>query len=322
MKKLLLSLLFIFSFTFCKVYTTYAQTNLVPNPSFEQYSSCPQGECGISLATGWYSAGYTPDYYNSCASPNGPFEWGVPKNSVGYQFPASGNAYSGIGTWGFVAHEYIATQLLSPLVINQKYFVDFKVSRVDRFVYCAHNKIGALFSMASYNLGSDSCNLVPGILPHNFAHVYSNSIITDTLNWTTISGSFIADSAYQYIIIGNHFDDNNTDTICWGSNMGAYYLVDDIYVSTDSVNGIIQSNIEQNVAVYPTVTDDIVVVQINIQAKASISIYDLFGRLITTQNIYPLARNPISLSGYNAGIYLMSVNIDNKIIVKKIILTK
>lgn len=316
MKKLLL----VFSFLSLSFHFSYSQ-NLVPNPSFEQYSGCPTVDCGISLATGWYSAGYTPDYYNTCAS----WASGVPTNAVGYQYPASGNAYAGIGTYVYNnidVREYLATKLISPLDAGKKYFVSFKVSLIDRFVYCATNKMGALFSTVSYALGNDSCNNVQGLLPQNFAHIYSAQIITDTANWTTVSGSFTADSAYQYIIIGNHFDDNNTDTICWGSNIAAGYIIDDIYVSSDSVNGIIQSNIEQNVAVYPTVTDDIVVVQINIQAKASISIYDLFGRLITSKNISPLARNPISLLGYDAGIYLMSVNIDNKIISKKIILTK
>ncbi|MDO9187033.1 MAG: hypothetical protein Q7W13_13545 [Bacteroidia bacterium] len=96
MKKLLLFFLFIFSFIFCKVHHTYAQTNLVPNPSFEQYSSCPSTECGISLATGWYSAGYTPDYFNGCAS----WPFGAPQNAAGYQYPASGNAYALVGTYG------------------------------------------------------------------------------------------------------------------------------------------------------------------------------------------------------------------------------
>lgn len=220
--------------------------------------------------------------------------------------------------------EYIVTNLISPLETGKKYFVNFKISRIDRFVYCAHNKIGALFSTVSYNLGSDSCNYAPGLLPHNFAHIYSPQIITDTANWATISGSFIADSAYQYIIIGNHFDDNNTDTMCFGSDpiMGAYYLIDDIYVSADSINGIMQNNLEQSIAVYPTVTNDILFVQINIPAKASVKIYDLYGRLIVSQNISSLAENKISLSEYDGGIYIVSLSIANKIITKKIIITK
>lgn len=317
MKKLLLSFLLIFSFTLCKVNNTSAQ-NLVPNPSFEQYNSCPNIGCDINLATGWYSAGYTPDYYNTCAS----WSSGVPTNSVGYQYPANGNAYAGIATWGGGIREYIAAQLISPLEPGEKYFINFKVSRIDRFAYCANNKIGALFTTVSYSLGNNLCNDVPGLLPNNFAHVYSDQIMTDTANWETVSGSFIADSVYQYIIIGNHFDDSNTNSICLDPIMGAYYLIDDIYVSTDSTTGIEQNNIEQIITVYPSITNDIVVVKINTPSKASIKIYDLLGRLIATQDILPLLNNRISLSEYDVGIYILSVNIGNKIITKKIIVTK
>lgn len=323
MEKSLLYFLLIFSFTFCKVHPTYAQTNLVPNPSFEQYSNCPHIYCGISYATGWHSAGYTPDYYNSCDSPNGAYEWGTPSNAYGYQYPASGNAYAGIATYGSIIREYLSAELITPLEPGEKYFVSFKVSRVDRLVYCANNMIGALFSTIIYNLGNDSCNDVQGLLPHNFAHIYSTQIITDTSNWTNISGSFVADSAYQYIIIGNHFDDNNTDTINGDPNVvTGYYFIDDIYVSTDSINGITQNNLEHSVTVYPTITNDILFVQINTQAKASIKIYDLLGKLIVSQNVLSLTQNRISIQEYDAGLYIVRVDIDNKIITKKIIVTK
>ena len=317
MKKVLL---FIFS-VLLLVYSN-AQ-NLVPNPSFEQYSSCPTAQCGISLATGWYSAGYTPDYYNVCGSSVGLTNWGVPQNSVGYQYAANGNAYAGFATWADGLREYIGATLISPLEVGNKYFVNFKVSHIDRFIYCANNKIGVLFSTISFNLRSDSCNLVAGLLPNNFSHVYTNQVITDTSNWVAISGSFIADSAYQYIIIGNHFDDNNTDTICLGqSHMGGYYLLDDIYVSTDSTLGFAESNIAQDIAVYPTITKDKIIVKTNTTSIANMKIYDLFGRLIVTQTLIPLIENEIALSEYNAGIYVLSLIIDNKRITKKIIITK
>ncbi|MCE9539028.1 MAG: T9SS type A sorting domain-containing protein [Bacteroidetes bacterium] len=324
MKKFLLAFFLIFSFTFLNA------QNLVPNPSFEQYSNCPhlsQQDCLLSSVTSWYSAGYTPDYFNSCDSPSGSFECGTPQNFAGYQYPASGNGYAFIGTYAVMTYpnlrEYLGTKLINPLEIGKKYFVSFKISRADRFVYCATNKVGALFSTVSYNLGSDSCNFSPGLLPHNFAHVYSTQIITDTANWTTITGSFIADSAYQYIIIGNHFDDNNTDTsICSNNNSESYYYIDDIYVSIDSTNGIEQNNVEQHISVYPTITDDIVFVQINVPTETNIKIYDLFGKLIVSQISLPSVKNKISLSKYDVGIYILSVNINNTTITKKIIKTK
>ena len=45
----------------------HAQTNLVPNGSFETYTMCPDGGGVINYATPWYSPTTgTTDYYNSC----------------------------------------------------------------------------------------------------------------------------------------------------------------------------------------------------------------------------------------------------------------
>ena len=95
------------------------------------------------------------------------------------------------------------------------------------------NKIGVLFTTINYNPMGDTVVGIANGLIKNFAHVYTDSIVTDTINWTTISGSFISDSAYQYILIGNFFDTANTNFSC--TNGLTYYLVDDICVS-DSAN--------------------------------------------------------------------------------------
>ncbi len=44
-----------------------AQTNLVPNPSFETDSLCPNGGSEIKYASPWYSpTGGSPDYFRPC----------------------------------------------------------------------------------------------------------------------------------------------------------------------------------------------------------------------------------------------------------------
>lgn len=48
-----------------KIYTK-AQ-NLVPNPSFEQISTCPSSLAQLQLATGWISI-ESPDLFSTCAS--------------------------------------------------------------------------------------------------------------------------------------------------------------------------------------------------------------------------------------------------------------
>ena len=40
--------------------------NLVPNPSFEHYDSCPDFYSELSYATGWLAFSPSPDYFNSC----------------------------------------------------------------------------------------------------------------------------------------------------------------------------------------------------------------------------------------------------------------
>src|SRR3989337_4111166 len=78
--KILPSFFFVLSSFF-----SFSQTNLVPNFSFEQYSTCPTGQDQIQYATGWskYSISTsTPDYYNACAPSSG---FGVPKSLACYQ---------------------------------------------------------------------------------------------------------------------------------------------------------------------------------------------------------------------------------------------
>ena len=135
--------------------------NLVPNPSFEQYTSCPDNYCQIHRASGWEAWGYSPDYFNSC----GIYPWSpvsVPYNDIGFQFASTGNAYAGFFAYDSLnssscglCREYIGMQLVSPLVIGQKYYVNFKVSLAD-IANFAVDKIGILFSTTSYKMDSST----------------------------------------------------------------------------------------------------------------------------------------------------------------------
>lgn len=231
MKLLLLHIVFVF----CAV-LVYGQ-NLVPNGDFEDTVSCPVSLSQIDKAFGWNAYSSSPDYFNSCSDPSGNVS--VPDNIMGHRYPASGNAYCGIINYiaGDTAdysinREIIGRQLASPLVIGQKYFASFQVSLTSSNV--ATNKIGILFSTHPFT-NTDSTTIPP---IKNFAHIYSQLIINDTVGWVRVSGSFIADSVYTHISIGNFFKNGNTDTLTITYNPsggGAYYLVDDIRVSSDSL---------------------------------------------------------------------------------------
>ncbi len=211
---------------FCIVFTGTAQ-NLVPNPSFEDTVACPDWISQVERAAGWSQFRPTADYFNSCSNS----VYTVPY-SLGYQCASTGNAYCGIWCYNSTLsnlREYIGRQLSTPLIIGQKYYITIRFN-LSNGANCAVNKQGVLFSTVEYN----NSNWAPIT---NFAHIYSTTIISDTLNWTNISGSFIADSAYQYIIIGSFFDDNNVDTfkINSSNNCISYYYIDDVCISADSL---------------------------------------------------------------------------------------
>ena len=274
--------------------------------------------------------GWTPDYFNSCS--NGDF--GVPQNIAGFQNAHSGNAYAGIGVFeiGTNAREKIGIEITEQLQIGTKYFVSYYVSLADTTICYATNKIGALFSTVSYSLPSSYCQtnpyftLIPSV---NHAQVYAQEIITDKINWTKISGSFIADSAYDYIIIGNFFDDAHTsyiqvDSFCIHS-AEAYYYVDDVCVTTDSIynetwTGIRDTKNEQNeINIYPNPANSVLHISIENIGNYSLKVYNIIGELIL-QTGKLNSNTDIDLSSYSKGIYFLQIKTANKILNKKLII--
>lgn len=212
--------------------------NLVPNPSFEIYSTCPNDLNQVGYATGWSSYGNTPDYYNACYI-NGPTWVDVPYNYNSFQFAADGDAYCGLISWlgdNSNYRELIGTQLITPLDSGITYYVSMKLNFPFRYhaEYCwntAIKNMGIRFTNTQYSQFS----------PHptdNLCHVCADQFIDDTLNWQQICRPFTPDQSYQYMVIGNFFTDIDTETtmIFPTTSCGncSSYLVDDIIVSTDS----------------------------------------------------------------------------------------
>jgi hypothetical protein len=331
MKKLLLLFAFFILYTslfFFHPPSLQAQ-NLVPNPSFEDTISCPTGIIQTNKAKGWIINVNSVDYFNSCASSLSSVS--VPKNCFGYQMASKGNAYCGL--YNYIktsedAREYIGTRLLSQLIPNQKYYVSFKASWADGS--CASNKLGALFSNTYYGDSTSwGALIIPPPLINNFAHVYTNTIITDTVDWTTITGSFIADSSYQYIYIGNFFKRENTDTLWFFGGLPdckSYYYIDEICVSIDSLTcnapDAINENLGANneIKIYPIPTSNCINIDLNSSNLKfnSYKLFDVYGRLLKQGNIFNNAK--IDVSDNKKGVYFLQIKIENQILNKKIII--
>lgn len=215
-------------------YSIFAQTNLVPNPDFEQYDTCPYNLGQICFATPWFQpnkvwsnpCNNSSDYYNQCASiPNVT----VPSNGQGYQQAKSGVAYAGIVTFAPTTNyrEYIETKLNNPLIANKKYCVEFYVSLADFSMY-AMDAIGIYFSNDSIIYSDINFSNLP-FIPQIVNPI--NNILSDTANWTLISGTYMAVGLEQFITIGNFNDTSNVNvTITGGSSTVAYYYIDDVSI--------------------------------------------------------------------------------------------
>jgi hypothetical protein len=294
------------SFVFC-----LKGQNLVQNGDFEDTVSCPTSLGQIIKSTGWDAYSSSPDYYNSCSSAGGNVS--VPDNIMGHRYPASGNAYCGAICYVKSETDYsqnreiIGEQLSSALVVGQKYFASFKVSAVisTNAGNMASNKLGMLFSTQPYT-NFDSTTIPP---IQNFAHIYSDSIIVDTLNWTMISGSFVADSAYTYISIGNFFKTNSTDTLTLINNPvygGSYYFFDDVKVSTDSLFAVSVTNNKATMVnplvLFPNPNNGVFKMKIyDSHTRSHIYVYNLLG-----ENVYEnefIHSETLDLSFLNSGAY-------------------
>lgn len=303
--------------------------NMVPNNSFENFTQCPNDQAQINFATGWVSFGNTPDYFNSCATDTSwAFHWSVPINWSGSQPAAEGNAYVGIFTKQLPTNnvrEYIGVKLSDTLQMGKRYVVSFKLSMgfgglLD--INCASNNIGVLFSTAPFYY-SESTSFIK-----NFAHIYSGNINSDTANWITVSGTIISDSAYQYIVIGNFFDDNTTSSIKFYDNgyseCAAYYYIDDVWVlEEDTINSNNSKELEKKITIYPNPVGCIVNIEVEdvYFYNAHIGIYDLFGIM---KHETSLLNNKVSipLCQYPSGVYILDISTQNVHLYKKLIINK
>jgi hypothetical protein len=246
----------------------------------------------------------------------------VPYNCFGFQYPASGNAYSGFlsfSAYGGNNREFLGTQLTNTMIIGQKYFVKFKlVLSLDNTSNSSSDKVGVRFSTVQHN----SVTSTPPI--NNFSHIYATTQISDTLNWTTIFKSFVADSNYAYVEAGNFFDDANTNYAILRpqATNTSYYYFDEFCVSTDSLFTLnYTTNINEyplnELMFYPNPTMDGTLFFNRYLNKTTLKFYDLQGKLIKIISIE--YSNYCSVDIPN-GLYFLKIESNENTILKKIII--
>jgi hypothetical protein len=325
--------LFILQFTVC--ISVFAQ-NLVPNPSFEEYISCPDDHDQLFLATPWFNPTQaTPDFYNECYTTVYNYSVDVPQNWIGYQYAETGQGYAGISVYPVSNppsyREYIAIKLSDSLQAGTMYYVSFYVSLADS-VWYATDDIGAYFSTDSIYTTSYYINLP-------FTPQIANTqgeILNDKDNWKQISGEFIAQGGEQYMVIGNFKNDANTDTISVQNGgdtsyfeTAIYYYVDNICISDNPdtcnvVTFIKETCLKNSFILYPNPVKDKLYIKTNKSYEAlKLFIYDYVGRNLLYKEKKYKKEFEIDVSNISNGFYILKIILDDKIIInQKLIILK
>ncbi len=244
-----------------------AQINLVKNPSFEHFIQCPHAYSEVSFANYWsalvdttyvldsewiyydsagsiniYTANCVPYYCNACDNPiaDPSLLATVPLGYFWYHYPRTGKGMMGVLMYSVnVSYNvddrmYLQGRLHQTLQAGKPYCVTFYVVNTNSSgAGCNH--IGAYFDDGTidttHECGPTRTNDTP--------QIRTDSIITDTLNWTRIQGTFVATGTERFMTIGNFSDSAHTSILEFNSTgepMAAFYLIDDVSViATDAV---------------------------------------------------------------------------------------
>ena len=231
-------IILIFLYLFFQTLNLQGQVNLVPNPSFEDYSLCPDRESQIDRIDEWFSpTNGTPDYYNYCSS-NPILPSSLPIHQSYYtKTPRTGDGITGVFINQYQFNnggikEYISIKLEPKLKMSKIYFIQFYSSPRNGIpnivIPCYVDKIGANLSK---NINVH--NTLPDQPLSKNKYIGTENIILDKIDeWTRISGCINGDGE-EYITIGS-FNTNeqtltNKECFDYFPN-NAYYYIDDVGV--------------------------------------------------------------------------------------------
>ncbi|MBX9448277.1 MAG: hypothetical protein KL787_00520 [Taibaiella sp.] len=205
--------------------------NLIMNPSFELYETCPSSLATITFPSegnpvlkNWNRAtDGSPDYFNVCGSDAAR----IPNTSLGYQYPRTGNGY--IGSFisdGENYREYFQSKLTQTLLPHH-YYIGYwlNLANSDFGNIAALDQIGIYFSTDSLESGTTAplAELVPQVVTPPYA------ILDDTSGWMNIHHSFLASGEERWMTVGSFLGEEDIHYDYFGSfdSYYSYYFFDD-----------------------------------------------------------------------------------------------
>lgn len=308
--------------------------NLVPNPGFEEADTCSEAIPPLEALQDWFSANGTPDHLQSCL-PYGVIN-GLPMNYFTYQEPFEGASCVGMHTyWQSDQAEYrewIMAPLLAPMVVGQTYYCSFRANAAFGgnaqypIIWLANDKVGMLFTMQDHPWAVGE----PYPVPPDHAHILCPQILADTVGWPLVSGSFVADSAYRYLMIGQFFSNALTDTLHFADPNSVfpwyprgYTLIDAVCVSASpdgcDLGQAVGEKTESVAYVYPNPATDALV--IGHAAGGDAKALDMLGQEVWN-GLVESDRYTLGVAHWPRGAYVLQVGGRSSVQVVKFVLTE
>ncbi|MBS1546129.1 MAG: T9SS type A sorting domain-containing protein [Bacteroidetes bacterium] len=254
-------------------------------------------------------------------------------NQFTYQQPFEGNSCAGIFTYdgssGQEWREWLIVPLLDTLVLGQTYYCSFRANAAFggtslTLNQLASDHLGMLFT--TYDRQWQWGDAYPP--PINHAHILYPQILSDTVNWTLVSGSFVADSAYTYLMIGNFFSNALTDTIHFASDVPgwaqySYVLIDGVCVSfspdgCESNLGVLDLDGAEPI-VYPNPASDVLVIG-NAVGRDAI-LLNMLGQQVWSGRVNT-ERYAVDVGSWARGAYVLQVRDAQSVQVLKFVLVE
>jgi hypothetical protein len=209
--------------------------NLIPNPGFELYDSLP---CNFTTSCSDF-ASHIVDWFlptagtsdivsvqisSSCAYGN-PLSF----QSCGPHYPRSGDAMVAMVAASFCGYEeYVEVQLSNPLISGHRYYFEgyILLGSCSNF---SSNNYGTALSVNEIldTVVNGSClNLSPVVL--------DSTLRSNSFQWEKFSGCFVADSAYEYLVLGHFANSCDSSALHTGAWPMSYYFIDDVFLAEDS----------------------------------------------------------------------------------------
>ena len=227
---------------------TTAQTNLVPNPSFEDTVDCEVStQCSLLKAVGWYNPNTaTPDVWDFdqsryCGNPIDTSS--SSSQSTGFEWPSDGIRHAGFLCWfgpgSSFSKDYLGAQLIQTMVAGQAYRVAFKCSRMDHYKY-AIDGISVYFG--STMVQENHPNHLTSVTPQLHLSDPNSPFLVQSDGWLQLADTFVAVGGEQWMVMGSFDPPSLVNGTVVNPNSFydyAYYMVDEVeVVAIGEVNAV------------------------------------------------------------------------------------